>query len=474
MNSDNLSIDAVSPAVSPVASVEGRLRSEIQSVARSLNGQRLRMGELLAKVLRTGCFKSWGYDSLHSYIETECPLSVRSAQSLIKIFEVFVGQLNMEQDDIETIGWSKAQLIASRVQAAIENGEDIEPLLTAAKTQPLRRLRESIKKITTHPITNGKPVASAVLNPPTNNGASIVSSVSPDDEDARLAVLQALSAAILKAPTRRWPDRPHDFVIRASDWRQLCFSMAASRHTLILGPSGSGKTEIAARSAAAFGRELHTFNFGAMSEPRTSLIGSIHFNPETGTNFASSRFVRALQTRRAVILLDEINRCERDAYNILIPLLDGQRVIALDEHPDSPVVELAEEVCFFATANVGSEYVGAETLDKAIKDRFSTVIPLWFAPLEDEVDLLLQRVCGLEPTDAIKLCQFANRQRELWREGEFTEVISTRSLLAAAQQIPIGVSVDEAITYCVVNHFSDEGCEHSDRTKLRQLLQRHG
>ena len=97
-----------------------------------------------------------------------------------------------------------------------------------------------------------------------------------------------------------------------------------------------------------------------------------------------------------------------------------------------------------------------------------------FPPLEQEICILTARVTGLSATVARTLCQFANQQRELWREGDFAELISTRALLSAAEQIPHGFPLKEALKYSVVNAFSAEGGERSDRVKLQQLLQKLG
>jgi MoxR-like ATPase len=81
--------------------------------------------------------------------------------------------------------------------------------------------------------------------------------------------------------------------------------------------------------ADAFGRELVRFNCGAMSEPRSTLIGNTHLDRDKGTWFQPSRFVAAVQKAGTCILLDELSRAPREAFNILLPLMDGQRYLAL-------------------------------------------------------------------------------------------------------------------------------------------------
>jgi hypothetical protein len=60
----------------------------------------------------------------------------------------------------------------------------------------------------------------------------------------------------------------------------------------------------------------------------------------------------------------------------------------------------------------------------------------------------------------------------LAREGEFTALISTRSLLAAAHQVTAGVAMQNAIRFTILNRFTEDGGDVGDRTKLLQLLQK--
>ena len=57
--------------------------------------------------------------------------------------------------------------------------------------------------------------------------------------------------------------------------------------------------------------------------------------------------MKAISTPNAVILLDELSRAHPDAWNILMINLDqGQRYLRLDEHENSPTINVAEGVCF--------------------------------------------------------------------------------------------------------------------------------
>ena len=276
---------------------------------------------------------------------------------------------------------------------------------------------------------------------------------------------------------RRWQlTKPpaDEFFVTEEVWEQLSFAASRGKNVLLLGPSGSGKSELCYRVAQAAGRPLELFNCGAMSEPRGSLIGNTHFDRQQGTWFAESRFVKAVQQTGACILLDELNRAGREAFNILLPLLDTQGYLAIDEAQATPVIRRAERVTIFATANLGMEYTGTEPLDRALAERFPVVIAISFPPKDDELTLLVRRCPGLSAQAARRLIELAVRERELTAEGEFVASISTRSLLAAGEQVAAGLPVEVAVKYCIANRFSAEGGDVSERSKVLQIFQKAG
>jgi len=273
--------------------------------------------------------------------------------------------------------------------------------------------------------------------------------------------------------TTKRPD-PKEFYVVAEAWEQILFTMENAGNVLIVGPSGSGKSELVYIAAKAMGMPLAPFNFGAMQEPRTTLIGATHFDKEKGTWFAESRFIKAIRSPRHCILLDELTRDRgASAHNIILPLLDRQGYLALDEHDDAPIIKKGSQVAFVATANVGAEYTGTEALDKALRDRMDTVIEMTWAPKQYEVKILMQRSPGLRAGDASKLVDMAIAQRNLAVvEMEFVEQISTRMLLSAGKRIGQGMSFDNAAQFSICNHFSSEGGDASERTKIKMLLQK--
>jgi MoxR-like ATPase len=274
--------------------------------------------------------------------------------------------------------------------------------------------------------------------------------------------------------THKRPD-PSVFYVDRDTWEQCIYSVLKGKNILLTGPSGSGKSELTWLVAKAMSRDLVAFNMGAMSEPRSALIGNTHFDKEKGTWFEQSRFAKSVQHKEGVVLLDEMSRADRGAFNILLPLLDRQGYLALDESEDAAVIHKAEGMTFFATANVGMEYTGTDALDKALKERFDVTIDMFFPPPENEHGVLVGRCSGLLASSATRLVDIATTQRAMCQDdGDFIDMISTRMLIAAGEQIGAGMAFKTACKFCIENQFSNEGGDASERTKIMQIVQKGG
>lgn len=298
----------------------------------------------------------------------------------------------------------------------------------------------------------------------------------PDDQksEEEIAAEKAAAAAPRIWDSVRMP-HPKNFYVEKAVWQQLIYSIHAGENVLLLGPSGAGKSELTYIAAQAMGREVVSFNMGAMSEPRSALIGNTHFDKEKGTYFEESRLVKAAQTPGSPLLFDELTRAERGAFNILLPFMDNQGYLSLDEKEDSPKIYRASGVSVLATANIGMEYTGTDAMDIALLNRFHTVIELDFPPRDSEVTILCGRT-GIDKKSAFRLAKIAGKQRELMKteEGDFSQAISTRMLLAAAKKIAAGMDFDTACRFSIIEHFSNAGGETSERTKVRQIIQKDG
>jgi nitric oxide reductase NorQ protein len=268
--------------------------------------------------------------------------------------------------------------------------------------------------------------------------------------------------------------RPENLIISDVKWKYLVRSVLRGNNLMITGPAGCGKTLAVSTVAKAMERPFFYFNLGATQDPRSSLIGNTHFNKDTGTYFADSTFVRAIQTEGAVILLDELSRAHPEASNILMTVLDEtQRYLRVDESPSSPVVEVAKGVSFLATANIGVEYTGTREMDRALKDRFM-ILEMDVLTKEQQAFLIKQVCPSLSESVVTILTGIYNQiQNEVESgSGKISTGISTRTILAASSLICDGFSIKDSIEVCVFPYFSNDGGLDSERTYVRQIVQK--
>lgn len=267
--------------------------------------------------------------------------------------------------------------------------------------------------------------------------------------------------------------KPRDLKISDLKWKFLMRSIIRAKNILMTGDAGSGKTQAAILATKAAERPLFSFNLGSTGDPRATLIGNTTFNKEDGTLFAPSAFISAIKTPNAVILLDEISRAHPDAWNILMTILDqGQRYVRLDEAPGAPVVQVDPSVCFIATANIGSEYTSTRVLDRAILDRF-TIIEMDLLTADEESDLLMSKYPNLNKAEIKAVSSIAHQTRIQKESGRLATALSTRSSVEICNLLSDDFNLLECAEIAIYPLFDADGGVDSERTFIKQLIQRH-
>jgi len=268
---------------------------------------------------------------------------------------------------------------------------------------------------------------------------------------------------------------PDTMKISDLKWKYLMRSAVRSKNIMMTGPAGCGKTMAAKKVVEALDRPHFYFNLGATQDPRSTLIGNTHFKKDEGTSFNQSAFVKAIQTKDAIILLDELSRAHPEAWNILMTVLDyGQRYLRLDEQEDAPTIDVAEGVCFIATANIGNEYTATRAMDRALVDRF-TIIEMDTLNKDQESDLLKDLHPGITKEQADTVAEIASLTRkELTNEApKLTNAISTRLSVEIAGLLEDGFTLPEAAETCIYPFFDADGGVDSERTYMKQLVQKY-
>jgi MoxR-like ATPase len=268
---------------------------------------------------------------------------------------------------------------------------------------------------------------------------------------------------------------PDTMKISDLKWKYLMRSAVRSKNIMMTGPAGCGKTMAAKKVVEALDRPHFYFNLGATQDPRSTLIGNTHFKKDEGTSFSQSAFVKAIQTKDAIILLDELSRAHPEAWNILMTVLDyGQRYLRLDEQEDAPTIPVAEGVTFIATANIGNEYTATRAMDRALVDRF-TIIEMDTLNKDQESELLKDLHPGITKEQANTVAEIASLTRkELTNEApKLTNAISTRLSVEIAGLLEDGFTLPEAAETCIYPFFDADGGVDSERTYMKQLVQKY-
>ncbi|KKM63831.1 hypothetical protein LCGC14_1507480 [marine sediment metagenome] len=228
----------------------------------------------------------------------------------------------------------------------------------------------------------------------------------------------------------------------------------------VIGPAGVGKTSLGWEFASAHKRPCFEIHWGMYQEP-SEVWGKDRLSMDKGTYYEQARLVDALETPGCVIINDEPNRCHPEVLNAMFPIWDWRRAAWV---PDlGRIVKVAPGVVFFAAMNEGSEYIGTNPMDKAIRERFTRTILLKWPPMSAETRIIMKRT-GVHKDVAEKLAKFA---RDVRRNPKIGCAPSTRQLLVAAQDVTQGLPLPEAVMYSMINDLD----ERADRTALLQHLQ---
>ena len=297
----------------------------------------------------------------------------------------------------------------------------------------------------------------------------------PIEEKIEMPIIDDSVIGKLKASV----DIPEEFKFADSmTFYTMLRNIFRNKYILVTGPSGCGKSSLGKILAEISNKPFHQFNFGDTMNPAAKLLGDTKYNKEDGTWFKASRFVSALQDNSgAFIMLDEVTRDRTgDLGNILMPVLDGQRYLALDESDDADVVNLDKNVFFFATANIGREYLGAaHDLDRAWKDRFTGgIYELDYLPQKKEQELLEVRVPHISENNARRITEFAKKIRDLYKAEELNVAVSTRMCLSVAELVVDGMTLLDALKHTVLPFYPITAGDDTDRVKVIQAIQSMG
>ncbi len=234
------------------------------------------------------------------------------------------------------------------------------------------------------------------------------------------------------------------FWVAERTWWHLMTNIIDGINTMLVGPQGSGKTEIIRTVCNKLNIPLFIYDMGSMYDPQSQLMGSHRISEKGVSVFEFADFTKSIQ-KECVILLDELSRANPDVNNMLLPLLDNRREMAVEQAgaKDSRRIKMHPKCRIFATANIGVEFTGTKELDPVLKDRFE-LVEMTYMPANEEINMLM-KLMNVAKVDASHIVNVAGNIRSLYQKNELQTRLSTRETIMAARKVRQGFSVKEAM-----------------------------
>lgn len=258
------------------------------------------------------------------------------------------------------------------------------------------------------------------------------------------------------------------FYVDPDIWFLLVRNVLRGENTLLTGPSGTGKTELIEYVAKVMDKELSIQDMGTIFDAQSSLLGVHRIGKDGNSEFEFAPFVEHIQ-KGGIVLLDELNRATLAANNILFPCLDRRRYLPIDVACEGcgRTIPVNEDTAFIATANIGAEYSGTQSIDRALLDRFFP-IELDYLKEEQEIEVIVKRT-GVDEKVASSIVKVANEVRKQAKEQELSNAVSIRHNLQVASLVHDGFDVDKALIQTIMPLFQD-GIGVSERSKVLSII----
>jgi MoxR-like ATPase len=273
----------------------------------------------------------------------------------------------------------------------------------------------------------------------------------------------------IKANSRYKPPTISDngFHIDADNWYFTVRAVLQEEPLLLAGPTCCGKTELMTFVANAVARPSHFIDMGGMLDGVSGLIG-VHRIKNGDSIFDFAKFAQVIQ-HPSIVVLDELNRAPITTRNILFPCLDFRKTLpaSVAASEDLRDIPLNEDCYIAATANLGAQYTGTSSLDRALQDRF-TLFELDYLDEDTEV-LVLEARTGVGLPVARRVVGVMNSIRESYKLGELSTAVSTRHGLKVGRYIYDGLEPVDAMAFAFLPIFEGTTSE-GERSVVYNLI----
>ncbi len=214
---------------------------------------------------------------------------------------------------------------------------------------------------------------------------------------------------------------------------------------LLLGASGNGKTSLAYVLAKVLGWNLVKVSPANISEPE-QFFGYVEMTNAT-TSYVHTEFSSGITTENTVVLIDELNRAHSSILGGIFNALDGTREVGVR----GGKLNVAKNVIFVATMNVGPQYAGTFAVDWALMNRFNWRLEVGFLPFKEETEVLVRKT-GVSQDDAVSIVMIAEKVRQ---KVDYVDM-SVRTTLNIAYARKAGLPLRAAIEFAFIQGLDGE------------------
>ena len=206
----------------------------------------------------------------------------------------------------------------------------------------------------------------------------------------------------------------------------------------LAGPPGAGKT---ACVEAAFGDELVTVS-GHGDMTVANLVGTHLPLPDGTWKWQDGPLLIAMKGGK-VLFVDEGTRIPAEVLNILFSVMDGRKMLRIDDRPDDPIVYSKDG--FFVVMGYNPDTLGARQLDEALVSRFRVQIDV-------KTDHATAKSLGV-PNIAIRIAANLEKRDQKDREngGMGYWVPQMRELLTFRDLVKSNVGEDFALSTLIAS-----------------------
>ena len=120
-----------------------KIFEDAQRMCTKLEENFVSLGGLLSVIKSGKLYRFKGYETFKSFVETEYHMTGAKAGKLVKVYDVFIGNMDMPEDDLKRLGYDKVSLIEPIVRDA--NHKDREEWVGKADMLDIPELRDEIK-----------------------------------------------------------------------------------------------------------------------------------------------------------------------------------------------------------------------------------------------------------------------------------------------------------------------------------------